>query len=213
MLWFSRNKAIHDGIIPDSLKLASSIKKAAYAHVAAWLSVPALEVQVWIPPKKGSFKINFDTTIRDHFSAQAAVCRDHYGSILKAVSQISSLSSPNYGKAHGALLAASLASSMNLKHFVLEGDSLTVILALTSPVLNQDWHIEKIIGDTLTLLPPSSMWEAKKINRSANFCAHHVAFWAVVRVLQGLGLLLIVVVLNHLLCFSLLEGLYCALVF
>ena len=50
ILWLSRNKAIHDGIIPDSLKLASSIKKAAYAHVAAWLSVPALEVQVWIRP-------------------------------------------------------------------------------------------------------------------------------------------------------------------
>jgi hypothetical protein len=58
MLWFNRNKAIHDGIIPDSLQLASSIKKAAQAHAAAWLSTPAPEAQVWIPPQKGSFKIN-----------------------------------------------------------------------------------------------------------------------------------------------------------
>jgi hypothetical protein len=56
MLWFNRNKAIHDGIIPDSLKLASSIKKAAQDHAAAWLSVPTPEVQVWIPPKKAPSK-------------------------------------------------------------------------------------------------------------------------------------------------------------
>jgi hypothetical protein len=88
MLWFNRNKAIHDLIIPDPLKLASSIKKATLAHAATWLFVLAPKVQVWIPLQKGSFKINFDTVIRDHFSAQAAVCKDHIGSILKVVSQI-----------------------------------------------------------------------------------------------------------------------------
>jgi hypothetical protein len=151
------------------------------------LSVPTPEIQVWIPPKKGSFKINFDTAIREHFSTQAAVCKDHTGSILQAVSQISPPCSPNYGEAQGALLAASLAFSMNLKHFVLEGDSLTVISALTSLAHSQDWQMEKLIVDTLALLPPSSMWEAKKINKSANFCAHHVAFWAAARVFQGSG--------------------------
>jgi hypothetical protein len=138
MLWFSRNKAIHDGIIPDTLKLGSSIKKATLAHAATWLSVPTPKVQVWIPPQKGSFKINFDIAIRDHFSSQAAVCRDHTGSILKAVSQIFPPCSLNYGEAQGALLAASLASYMKLDHFVFEGDSLTVISALHSPTLIQD---------------------------------------------------------------------------
>jgi hypothetical protein len=48
-------------------------------------------VQVWSLPQEGTSKINFDTAIREHFSAQSAVCRDHRGFILKAVSQISPL--------------------------------------------------------------------------------------------------------------------------
>jgi hypothetical protein len=129
MLWFSRDKVIHDGIIPDISKLAISIKKSSLAHAAAWLLVSAIEVQVWTPPQEGTFKINFDTAIREHFLAQLAICRDHRGFILKAVSQISPSCSPNYGEAQGALLAASLASSLQLHHFVLEGDSHIVILA------------------------------------------------------------------------------------
>jgi hypothetical protein len=35
MLWFSRNKAIHDGIIADISRLSLSIKKSSLAHVAA----------------------------------------------------------------------------------------------------------------------------------------------------------------------------------
>jgi hypothetical protein len=68
MLWFSRDKAIHYGVIPDISKLAISIKKSSLAHAAAWLSVSTKEVQVWIPPQEGTFKINFDTAIRDLFS-------------------------------------------------------------------------------------------------------------------------------------------------
>jgi hypothetical protein len=187
LLWFSRNKAIHDGIIPDISKLAIAIKKTSLAHAAAWLSVFAKDVQVWIPPQEGSFKINFDTAIRDLFSAQAAVCRDHTGSIIKVVSQISPPCSPNYGEAQGALLAATLASTLQLQHVVIEGDSQTVISALHFPALSQDWHIDQLIVDTLSLLSSTPLWEAKKINRSANFCAHHVAFWAAARVSSGSG--------------------------
>jgi hypothetical protein len=94
-------------------------------------------------------------------------------------------STKNIGEAQGALLAASLATSLHLSQFVIEGDSLTVISALQFPAIITDWHIEQLIIDTLTLLPPSSKWKAKKINRSANFCAHHVATWAAARVYSG----------------------------
>jgi hypothetical protein len=184
-LWFCRNKAIHEGSIPDISKLALSIKKTASAHAAAWGSVAATEEQAWCPPLEGHYKLNFDTAIRDHFSAQAAVCRDHTGAIVKAISQISPPCSPAYGEAQGALLAASLASQMQLSHFVLEGDSQTVISALLFPAIIHDWHIEHLITATLALLSPTSMWDAKKINRSANFCAHHVATWAAARVYSG----------------------------
>jgi hypothetical protein len=55
-----------------------------------------------------------------------------------------------------------------MKNFTIEGDSLIVIFALQFSVIIQDWHIENVILDTLALLSPSSMREAKKINRSAN---------------------------------------------
>jgi hypothetical protein len=86
ILRFSNNKAIHEGIIQDITKLAVSIKKFSLAHVAAWSSILAKEVQAWIPPQEGHHKINFDTAIKDSFSVQAAVCRDHKGSIIKAIS-------------------------------------------------------------------------------------------------------------------------------
>jgi hypothetical protein len=114
-------------------------------------------------------------------------------------------------------MAASLAVSLNLSNFVIEGDSLIVISALQFPAITSDWQIEKLTLDTLALLPPSSKWEAKKIHRSANLCAHHVASWAAARVysncipifspLLSSPLLPLVVVLHHLLFFSLLERL------
>jgi hypothetical protein len=215
LLWFSRNKAIHKGIIPDITKLAVSIKKSYLAHAVAWSSIPAKKDQAWIPPQAGHFKINFDTAIRDQFFVQAAISRDSNGFILKATSQISPPCTPNYGEAQGALLAAFLAASLHLSNFCIEGDSLIVITALQFPTLITNWHIEKLIIDTLALLRPSSKWEAKKINRSANFYAHHVAFWAAARVLSGcipifppfFLLRVLVVVLHHLLFSFLLERL------
>jgi hypothetical protein len=142
---------------------------------AAWSSISVKKDQAWIPPQAGHFKINFDTVIRDQFSIQATVCRDSNGSILKAISQVSPPCTPNHGEAQRALLAASLVASLHLTNFSIEGDSLIVISALQFPIIITDWQIEKLIIDTLALLPPSSKWEAKKINRSANFCAYCVA--------------------------------------
>ncbi|GLT54398.1 hypothetical protein SLA2020_276000 [Shorea laevis] len=81
----------------------------------------------------GSFKINFDMTIRAHLSAQAAICQDSNGCIIRAISQISPPWDPNYGDALAAHLASSLAASLKLCSFTLEGDSLVVIMALQNP--------------------------------------------------------------------------------
>ena len=160
----------------------------------------------------GHYKLNFDTAIRDHFLVQAVVCKYHTGAIVKAVTQISPPCTPGYGKDQGALLAASLASQLKLSHFVIEGDSLIVISALLFLAIISDWHIEHLILDTLALLSPTSKWAAKKTNRSANFCAHHVATWAAARVYSGCipsfppFPLLFVVALVHLMFFSPLKG-------
>jgi hypothetical protein len=87
------------------------------------------------------------------------VYRDSKGQIVKALSQINPPCGPNFEEA----LAASLASSLNLSKFSLEGDSLVVIDALHNHLISLDWHIESIIASTLSLLPASTCWEARKI--------------------------------------------------
>jgi hypothetical protein len=69
---------------------------------------------------------------------------------------------PTYGEALAAQLAASLAAGLKLTKFSLEGDSQIVINALTTPSISVDWHIESVIANALTLIPSSSLWEAKK---------------------------------------------------
>jgi hypothetical protein len=116
---------------------------------------------------------------------QAAVCRDSKGHIIKALSWISPPCDANYGEALATQLAASLAVSLDLKTFSLNGDSLVIIAALKTLALSQDWHINFVIAATLASLPASFSWEARKVHKSANFYAHHVAFWATTRGFSG----------------------------
>jgi hypothetical protein len=122
---------------------------------------------------------------RKQFSVQAAICRDSKGHITKALSQISPPCDANYGEALTAQLAASLAVSLGLKTFSLEGDSAVVIAALKTPTLSQDWHVNSVIAATLSSIPASSSWEVRKVHRSANFYTHHAAFWAAARGFSG----------------------------
>jgi hypothetical protein len=102
LIWLARNKATHEGFIPDISILASSIRRTSLDHAAAWQSSSPLVQKFWSPPPAGYHKINFDITIRDHFSAQAAVCKDFNGHIVKAISQINPHCDSNFGEALAA---------------------------------------------------------------------------------------------------------------
>jgi ribonuclease HI len=119
--------------------------------------------------------------IRDSFSTQATVCRDNKGHILYATSQISRSCSPNEGEAMAAQLALSVAKSLNMDHFIIEGDSEVVVNSLNNPNLIRDWRISSLILDSLESISFASFWEARKISRNANFCAHSMVHWVAVR--------------------------------
>ena len=138
LLWFARNKAVHEGLIPDITTLASSIRKTTLDHAAAWQSTSSLVKEFWSPPPAGSFKVNFDTAIRDTFSVQAAICKDSTGKIIKALSQTNPPCDLNFGEALAARLVASLAASLHLENFSLKGDSTVVIFALNNPSITLD---------------------------------------------------------------------------
>jgi hypothetical protein len=160
LLWFSRNQAIHKGVIHDALKLAPNIKRVSREHYAAWSSKKKPVKEIWSKPPSGFCKVNFDIAIRDEFSTQAAVCRDSNGVILKILSQIRPSCSPAFGEALAAQLASVLAFSLKLDHVILEGDSSVVISALQNSTCVMDWHIELIIKDTISSFPASSLWKA-----------------------------------------------------
>jgi hypothetical protein len=82
-------------------------------------------------------KINYDTAIRDSFSAQAAVCLDSSGSIIQCSSLICPPCTAVYGEASAALLAVRLAVSLQFSSFILEGDSLIVTLALQNRIIHK----------------------------------------------------------------------------
>ncbi|XP_059429859.1 uncharacterized protein LOC132163555 [Corylus avellana] len=183
LMWFSRNRAVHDGVFPNVLVLSTTIKKISLDHFKAWKDISSPCVERWSPPVGSSLKINFDTAIRDSFSAQGAVCRDSSGKILEAVSQIIPLCDPTYSEALAAALAISLAISLGCADFFLEGDSQVVIMALQHPSIVCDWKIVDIIFNSIATIPLISSWRAKKVHVSANFYTHHhVTYWTAARV-------------------------------
>jgi hypothetical protein len=117
-LWFIRNKAHHDGLILNALIISFTINKTVLEHHSAWKTKLVPSCKVWKSPPSFSFKINYDTTIQDTFSAQVAVCRDSSGSIIKCVSFISSPCSPIYGEAFAAFLETQLATFLGLTNFI-----------------------------------------------------------------------------------------------
>jgi hypothetical protein len=85
--------------------------------------------------------------------------------------QISPPCLPNVGEALLTLLGVSLASQLHIDQFILEGDFEMVIIALQHLDVSKDRGISNIISDILVSILVTSSWEAKKVNKSANFCS------------------------------------------
>jgi hypothetical protein len=127
-----------------------------------------------VQPTASTFQINFDIAIKEPFSTQSAVCRDSTRAIIQCFAQISPPCSAIYGEASAALLSAQLSLSLKLPSVIFEGDSLIVTLAINNSFITQDWKISSIILYFLSTIPSTTSRSASHINRSANFCAHHV---------------------------------------
>ena len=106
-------------MIPDALKRAANIKRVSSEHYETWSSKKKPAKEKWSKPPAGFCRVTFDTAIREYFSAQAAVCRDSNGGILKILSQIRPSYSLAFGEALTAQLASDLATSMKLDHDIL----------------------------------------------------------------------------------------------
>lgn len=88
-LWFSRNKAHHDKIIPNAITISATINRLVLEHHSAWSSSMIRSPEIWQEPFPHFYKVNYDTAIRPSFSAQAAVIRSFSGSVIGCSSIIS----------------------------------------------------------------------------------------------------------------------------
>jgi hypothetical protein len=109
----------------------------------------------------------------------AAVLTNYDGEILVVVSRRLPFLNVNVGKASTALLGVEEAIKLSSTlHVILEGDSLSTILALHSSCLDREWSSAAIISDISYLFFFFLSWSATKVSRSVNFRAHLVAKWA-----------------------------------
>lgn len=137
------------------------------------------KIAVWARPSPPYYKINYDTVIRQDFSAQAAVYTDSRGTIIGYSTLISPPCSPIFSEATAALLACCLALFLELQHF-MESDSFVVTLSLQNPNLTQDWIISSVISHIFSYTPTTTSWSTSHVNRSANFYAHLMVNWAAI---------------------------------
>jgi 1,4-alpha-glucan branching enzyme len=145
ILWLSINQAVHKGVIPEVLKLAENIQRVSSEHLAAWNQKLHPKTANWTKPPQDWSKVSFHAIIRNSFSTQAAMCRNHKGEISQIVTQVRPFCRQEYGEALAAKLAAELASSLQLDNVILEGESNIVITTLISLVCSLDTLLDLII--------------------------------------------------------------------
>jgi hypothetical protein len=137
-IWMARNKVLHEDIVPNAMIISFTINRIVKLHHSAWSNKLTPKLAVWEKPFAACFKINYDVAICSNFSAQAAVCRDSFGTIISCSTIISPPCAPVYGEAKAAFLACQLALCLGMSQFILEGDSLIIALSLRKPYLTQD---------------------------------------------------------------------------
>jgi len=104
-IWMARNKALHEDIVPNAMVISYTINWIVKLYHSAWSNKLIAKQVVWEKPISPIFKINYDVAIRPNFYAQAAVCRDSFGTIIGCSTIISPPCTPVYGEAKVAFLA------------------------------------------------------------------------------------------------------------
>jgi hypothetical protein len=138
---------MHKGVIPKVLKLAKNIKRVSSKHFAVWSQKLLPMKEKWTKPPQDWSKVSFHDVLRDTFSTQAAVCRNHKGKITQILTQVRPPCNQVNGEAQPTKLAGMVVSSMQLNKFILEGESSTVILALYNSAFSLDFPFDHVFSE------------------------------------------------------------------
>lgn len=180
MVWFSRNKMVFDGVMPEPKLLLSKVVKIAGEHLVAsskFNRQPPL-LKTWIPPPSPWLKINFDIAIRPSFSGLSTVVRDYLSNFVFAWTAKDVNLDPQVADAKAACLGLSESLKQGLSSTIIEGDAATVIAPLFDWSIAPPWSIEPLTKEARSLLSSFSVWNVCYVPRLANRAAHSLAQWA-----------------------------------
>jgi len=117
---------------------SAAINKLAKKHFAVWSHKNGPSHATWSKSESLSYKINYDTIIRNNLFVQAVVCRDSTCTIIQCLTKINHPCAADYGEAQAALFAVELSSSLKRPYILFENDSIIVTIAINNHVITQD---------------------------------------------------------------------------
>ncbi|XP_059441892.1 uncharacterized protein LOC132174217 [Corylus avellana] len=183
-IWLRRNSVVFGGELTDP----GTIIRWAKDQVENWCTfskrIPKREVVLWPPspaawtkPPQGYTKINWDASVdkRQNRMGVGVVVRDHDGRALVMFGTSKEyVQDPSMAEAIAAREAVLLAQRLELRHIILEGDSLEIVQLLQKE--EGCWSIYgQAVNDTKKRLHSWQGWGIQHVRRSANGAAHQLA--------------------------------------
>ncbi|XP_056685485.1 uncharacterized protein [Spinacia oleracea] len=105
----------------------------------------------WEPPPPSIFKLNFDGSLRGSAAATGIIIRNHHGSLLQAKALNLGHPSILFGEASTLHQGLILATQLDIRDIIVEGENLQVINAIKI-LWSVPWKIANIIEDSKILL-------------------------------------------------------------
>ncbi|KAL4351980.1 hypothetical protein GQ457_06G022620 [Hibiscus cannabinus] len=170
VVWFARNKLVHEGYRRSIYETSSFIKAFVSEHVMIWMAdehTGPTVVSRREAPLLSVAKVNFDSTFirQDRAATSGVVARDIKGLVMAAcVIPHNNILDAFVAEALACKFAVQIAKDMELFNVIIEGDSLTVVKKLNSTA-----HDRSIIA--LIIVDIKDM--AKNFN-SISFCFVHM---------------------------------------
>ncbi|XP_026452588.1 uncharacterized protein LOC113353058 [Papaver somniferum] len=132
----------------------------------------------WTPPPENTIKININVGLKDDYSVNVVVARNHYGAFVGSETSIGTLCSPLIAEANGFILAARLANRLNLHNILIESDSISMLKYLNDVSTRVPWRVLNIVNELRAFISIFSQVVFQFVRRP-NDIAHVLAKFAV----------------------------------
>lgn len=175
VLWFPRNKAVHEGkpVVLNELKESLSHRFSDYFH--AWSSRCATFSDTWTPPDLGCLKINFEVAVCQERLYTAVSVRDSSSSLCTVYMERIRAVDPLVGEATAAIRAVEIALSEQWSRVIFESDSKLLCADVSQPIHSPCWKIEDLVLTIHYAFKSQSAWALHWVPRRLNQQAHLLA--------------------------------------